>query len=154
MKSHGFIMIVALMLLTGCKGRKTVFEEFTSFERNNWQKFNLLSYDFEIDEPGGDYDIFLLVRYNENFPEKFLVFNAELITSHGEQRLRKYNLQLIGFEGNMLGTKSDGFYETGKLLFKDLSFREAGKQLVEIQSMMKDYKVAGIEQIGLKLEKH
>lgn len=151
MRSYGFFMIVTLMLLAGCKGRKTVFEEFTSFERNNWQKFNLLSYDFEIDAPGGDYDIFLLVRYNENFPEKFLVFNAELITSHGEQRLREYNLQLVGFEGNMLGAKSDGFYEAKKLLFKDLSFRETGKQLLEIQSMMKDYEVGGIEQIGLRV---
>ncbi len=148
MKQAVFFIII-LLLFFSCGNPVTEYEEFTVFENQTWNKFRIISFDFNISNTDADYNIWLCVRYNKNFPEKKLKFNTELKAANGEQRLREASITLFNIDNKIIGEKKADYFEIKYPLYNNLHFNEKGKQKVEIQNMMGKYVLPGIKQIGI-----
>lgn len=74
----------------------------------NLRKLVLIS---PLKKQGSGYYIYLIVRFNENFPQMSLSFNAELDAPGGEQRFRDYDIMIKDPYKNLQGESHNEYYE-------------------------------------------
>lgn len=151
MKRTGSLIII-LFIVCSCSNTITEFEEFTVFENQSWNKFRILTFDFNISDTDAEYNIWLVVRYNNNFPEEKLHINTELVAANGEQRLREVSFRLFDADKKITGKEKLDYFEIKYPLYQELVFNEKGMQKTEIQNMMGKFELPGIEEIGIVVE--
>ncbi len=153
MKRLKVILIFLIIILTSC-GSQTVFEEYHTFEKQSWNKFKLLPFEFDVNSISGSYAVYMIIRYNRDFPQMTLSFNSELIGPDGEQRRRSIDIKLKDQHRNLLGADQSDYYEIKYPLYPDFKFNTKGICIIEFQNEMKKYETAGLIQIGLLVEHH
>ena len=151
MKKYAIILVLIFAMFQSCNNDESVSQIY-SFSNNTWQRFNFLNFDFPIEEEGHAYDIFILLRYTDDFPSQALLLNLVMMLPGGEERIRDYKLEVRDANKQLLGTKKAGYYE--RLIPVRRSFRisEAGLLKFEIENLMTKYYTPGMVEFGMVLE--
>jgi gliding motility-associated lipoprotein GldH len=123
-----------------------------SFSNSTWQRFNFLNFDFPIEEEGEKYDIYVLLRYTDDFPSQALLINLVMTLPGGEVRIRDYKLEVRGDDKNLLGSKKAGYYERLIPVRKAFHLSETGLLKFEIENLMTKYYTPGMVEFGIVLE--
>jgi gliding motility-associated lipoprotein GldH len=144
----GFVLI---SILAGCRQHLPEVR-FQTFGDGVWERFDFVNFEFEIDEPGRDYNIYLTVRYNEEFQGQFLPVNLMMRTPSGGERIREFNLLLRNRAGEFTGEQKEDIYELSTLTHPGISFNERGKCKFELENLSTKYFTPGITAIGIVLE--
>ncbi len=151
MKKYAMIAIFIFALLQGCDNDESVSQIY-SFSNSTWQRFNYLNFDFPIEEDGHNYDIFVLLRYTDDFPSQALLINLVMTLPGGEERIREYKLEIKDDDKQLLGTKKAGYHERLISVRKAIRISEAGSLKFEIENLMTKYYTPGIVEFGIVLE--
>lgn len=146
-------LIIALISLNQCKP-KTVYESSKAFTNEVWTGMSKVRFNYDVINTNKHYDFYLIIDYTDDFPEKYLEFETEVLTPCGEQRLRRFKKQLENKYFEVHSPEETQSYKKKIRLLKDLSFEEKGKCTIEISSLMDKYRVPGISAIGLIIQAH
>ena len=136
MKRNGlYIGCAALWLasLLSC-GQHDVYNEFNTLPKNGWFKRDVQRFTPESPDSTGRYDLFLTLRHNGDYAYR--------------------NLWLfVSYEFGRWSGGGWGSYYQQELLLDDC-FRFGSDQVVTIQQAMRDDRIRGISDIGIRIAPH
>lgn len=101
------LFVFAALLLISCDG-KTVYSESGDVPENRWQKADIKTYEFDLEEAATPYEIEVLFSYVYGSQVKPLPLIAEITYPDGQMRSSEFNLE-FKVDGNDLGDCSGDF---------------------------------------------
>ncbi len=137
--------------------KKRVFDDYKSVG-NSWDKDSLVSFDLPKLDPKKEYNLFLNLRDNNDYPFNNIFLIVSMSYPDGVTKVDTLEYEMADAEGNLLG---DGFSDVkeSKLVYKERAKFKAGKHKVTIkQAARKTGKVAGINklegitEVGFRIE--
>jgi gliding motility-associated lipoprotein GldH len=151
-----FLFMLMVFLLFSCD-KKRVFDDYKSVGIS-WDKDSLVSFDLPKLDPKKEYNLFLNLRDNNDYPFNNIFLIVSMSYPDGVTKVDTLEYQMADAEGNLLG---DGFSDVkeSKLIFKERVKFKAGKHKVTIkQAARQTGKVAGIDklegitEVGFRIE--
>lgn len=144
-------MWIALIFI-GCKKQEELIQ-LRAFESNTWKRFDFVHVEFPVTDIKHSWNIYIVIRYNDDYKERMLPVNVEMITPSGDTRIRDYNLILRSINNNVItGELKDGYYEVKTLTHPQFQFSETGICSFEIENLNSKFFTAGVQEIGILLE--
>ncbi|RZJ68067.1 MAG: hypothetical protein EOO50_02980 [Flavobacterium sp.] len=101
------LFVFAMLLLISCNG-KTVYSESGDVPENRWQKADIKTYEFEIDQAATQYEIEVLMSYVYGSQVRPLPLIAEITYPDGQMRSSEFSLEFKN-AGEDLGDCSGDF---------------------------------------------
>ncbi|MCF8366098.1 MAG: gliding motility lipoprotein GldH [Bacteroidales bacterium] len=151
MKRIFLLTTILIFSFASCRDDKSV-SRIHNFTNANWQRFEFLNFEFQIDNADTDYNILVLLRYTNDFPSQALIVNLVMNLPSGEERIREYKLNIRDDDGELLGEKKAGYYERFIDIRKEIRFGEPGLLKCEIENLMTKYYTPGVVEFGIVLE--
>lgn len=155
MKKTGLLIGLAVVGLGSlCSCRQTdVYNEFNTLPRNGWFKRDVQRFTPESPDSTGRYDLYLTLRHNGDYAYRNLWLFVSYTGSDGEQKTDTVNCELADEFGRWSGGGWGSYYQQELLL--DDCFRFVGKeQVVTIQQAMRDDRIRGISDVGIRIAPH
>lgn len=152
------LLLFGVMLLLFSCDKKRVFDEYKSVGKN-WNKDSIVSFDLPQLDPKRQYNLFLNLRDNNNYPYNNIFLIVSMEQPGKKVTVDTLEYQMANPDGSLLG---DGFTDVkeSKLVYKERIKFPAGAYKVHIkQAMRQTGKVAGIQQlegiteVGFRIEK-
>ncbi len=143
--------IIACFLFLSCGG-PTVFDRYQQIEGRYWEKEKEYFFTFEIDDTTYTYDLSLEIRNNNLYPYQNLwIFWDEKQPS---QTILKDTIECILADdyGKWFG-KGISLYESSFPLRSGYYFAEKGSYTFSFRQGMRNDKLPGIQEVGLKVVK-
>lgn len=141
-------LILCGTLLTSCSSERTVYEEYIKFESLSWDRFNLLTFETEIENIETPYDFFVSIRHFPGFPHKEMLVNLTIYSPAGDMRSTDYTLELKDSEGQSLSSCMGDYCDVVIPLRRDFSFYEPGLVKFELENKYSKVELPGIIEIG------
>ena len=155
MKKTGLLIGLAVVGLGSlCSCRQTdVYNEFNTLPRNGWFKRDVQRFTPESPDSTGRYDLYLTLRHNGDYAYRNLWLFVSYTGADGEQKTDTVNCELADEFGRWSGGGWGSYYQQELLL--DDRFRFVGKeQVVTIQQAMRDDRIRGISDVGIRIAPH
>lgn len=147
-----FMLLVVVLINSSCT-RNSRMEQFRTFDKNIWERFDYVRFEFEIERVNQSYDAWLVVQYTDDFQGRFLPLHVELITPSGDSRTKDVNVFIRSVQDNSeLGVPTNGYREVKTLTHRSLQFFEKGTCSFEIENLNSKYFTYGIHAVGYILE--
>ena len=100
-KAFLVFLLPVMLLFSGCSRPKNV-EKYYRFSNCNWNRFNKLHYEFNL-EKNGTFDVYLEVRLKKSFSHDDLPVNMVMNTPSGEERTRECQIIVKNGKGELQG---------------------------------------------------
>ena len=149
----GKLMIYILIFLMSSCDNNIHYNYFEKFNNNSWNRFSELNFEFPVNESGIEYNIYLLIKFDESFSYDKLLINTAFYTPSGEERFTKYDIKVKDKNGEFIGEKQDDQIELKFSLRKDFRFSKDGICKLEVENRMTKIETPGIIGIGIVVEK-
>jgi len=156
LKSSLLFFIVAILLVSCDK--KRVFDEYKSVGKS-WNKDSIVSFELPKIDTTKQYNAFLNIRDDDNYPFSNLFVIVSLEQPDGVTKVDTLEYQMADAEGNLLG---NGFTDVkeSKLVYKKrmqfksgiykVHIRQANRQTGRVTGVPQ---LDGITEVGFRLEK-
>ena len=155
MKKTGLLIglaVVGLGSICSCR-QDDVYNEFNTLPRNGWFKRDVQRFTPESPDSTGRYDLYLTLRHNGDYAYRNLWLFVSYTGADGEQKTDTVNCELADEFGRWSGGGWGSYYQQELLL--DDCFRFVGKeQVVTIQQAMRDDRIRGISDVGIRIAPH
>jgi gliding motility-associated lipoprotein GldH len=145
-------LFAILILITISCSRDDSVAKIRSFVNNTWERFDFVTFDFTIEEEESVHNIYLLLRYNDDFPSEALLINFVMTMPSGEERIRDYKINLKEKDGTLSGVEKAGYHEKVFTIREGMRIAEAGNLNFEIENLMTKFFTPGIVEIGIVME--
>ena len=149
--------MLIVLFLASCDDKR-VFDEYKSVG-SAWNKDSIVSFDLPKLEPTKQYNLFLNVRNNDNYPFNNLFLLVSLENPDGLTKVDTLEYAMANLDGTLLG---EGFSDTkeSKLFYKEnLKFDKKGQYKVRIQQAVRqsgkvkgEKELKGITEVGFRIE--
>ncbi len=146
------------LFLVSCGGDH-FFDEFQS-TKGGWKKEDIKKFTFEQKDTVGNYDVYINIRNNNNYPYSNLFLIVKTFMPNGKATVDTMQYEMARPDGSLLG---EGFSDTktSKLLFKNAyTFKTPGVYTVEIEHAIRSAGktdgvtvLDGVTDVGLRIEK-
>ena len=143
------IFSILIALLAGCSGGGNIYEQYVEFPDGKWERFEKLDFDIPIEKTGREYDIYLVLEYDVNFPDEKLPLHIIMEMPGGEERIKEYHPRLRSHKGIIYGEINENRATQEVLLRRKYAFREAGTATIDIECFYPKYTIDGIYKVGI-----
>jgi len=154
---NSFLFFLVVLTLFSCD-KKRVFDEYKSVGKS-WNKDSIVSFDLPKLDPKKQYNLFINVRDNNDFPFNNLFLIVSMEQPDKKTKVDTLEYQMANPDGSLLG---DGFTDVkeSKLIFKErMKFTEGEYKIHIKQAVRQTGKVTGVEkldgitEVGFRIEK-
>ena len=153
MKNIRNLLFITLILATiGCR-EDNPNEIYYPFQSESWQRFNILSFELQVEKADKPYEVVFFARHNLDFPYRSLDFNMVMNTPSGEERIKEYRLKVKNPAGKLLGKCENEICEVMVVLKKEIYFNKSGLLVIELENLTPRMKTPGLLGVGIRLEK-
>jgi gliding motility-associated lipoprotein GldH len=152
-----FLYSLIVFSLFSCD-KKRVFDEYKSVEKS-WDKDSIISFDLPKFDTNKNYDLFVNIRDNNDYPFNNLFLIVTLEQPDKVTKVDTLEYQMSNPDGTLLG---EGFTDikNSKLIYKEKMKFKAGNYKIHIkQATRQTGKVAGVQklegitEVGFRIEK-
>ncbi|NOY51959.1 MAG: gliding motility lipoprotein GldH [Chlorobi bacterium] len=147
MKRIIFVFLATIFLFS-C-ANDTVYKEYRKFDNLNWDRFNILNFNVNV-EKGQSLDFDLLLRHHTNYPYNFLDANITFYTPAGATLSRDYHFDLKDKKGKWKADGLGDYWDMELPIRKGMRISKAGIMKVRVENKMTKINTPGIMEIGLK----
>jgi gliding motility-associated lipoprotein GldH len=154
-KSKFLVLFIALILFSCDK--KRVFDDYKSID-GSWNKDSIVSFDFPKLESNKQYNLFLTLRGNNDYPYNNLFLIVNLDQPDGITKVDTLEYEMADPEGNLLGNGFTDVKESSLIYKEKVSFKP-GKYKIHIKHAVRktgkivgDEKLEGITEVGFRIE--
>ncbi len=151
-----FLILVMVFVLFSCD-EKRVFDDYKSIE-NSWHKDSIMSFDLPNLDLKKQYNLYLTLRGNNDYPYNNLFLIVNLDQPDGNVKVDTLEYEMADPEGNLLGTGFTDIKES-KLIYKEKVGFKKGKYKIHIKHAVRktgkivgDEKLEGITEVGFRIE--
>lgn len=153
------IVLLLSLILTSCSNRQDNIVIFKEFNNQEWERFDYLNGEFNVDKPSQKYDIVMEVLVNDDYPNVYkapskdcpLLFNLTINNPNGNgKRSNNYRFMLKDTDGNWKADKKDGYYVFKLPLMEKISLNEKGSYNFKIENRYPKDPLQGIKSVTLK----
>ena len=155
--NNSFLFFRMVLTLFSCD-KKRVFDEYKSVGKS-WNKDSIVSFDLPKLDPKKQYNLFINIRDNNDFPFNNLFLIVLMEQPDKKTKVDTLEYQMANADGSLLG---DGFTDVkeSKLIFKErMKFAEGDYKIHIKQAVRQTGKVTGVEkldgitEVGFRIEK-
>ncbi len=155
--NNSFLFFLMVLTLFSCD-KKRVFDEYKSVGKS-WNKDSIVSFDLPKLDPKKQYNLFINIRDNNDFPFNNLFLIVLMEQPDKKTKVDTLEYQMANADGSLLG---DGFTDVkeSKLIFKErMKFTEGDYKIHIKQAVRQTGKVTGVEkldgitEVGFRIEK-
>jgi gliding motility-associated lipoprotein GldH len=151
------LFFLTLILLVSCD-KKRVFDEYKSVG-SSWKKTDIVNFDLPKLEATKQYNLFLSIRNNNDYPFNNLFLKVSLENPDGLVKVDTLEYQMANPDGTLLGEGFSDIKES-KLFFKEnVKFDKKGNYKVKIQQAVRqsgkvsgEKELKGITEVGFRIE--
>lgn len=152
-----FLFVIVAMLFISCD-KKRVFDEYKPVGKS-WDKDSIVTFNLPEIDSTKQYNLFLNIRDNSNYPYNNLFLIVSLVAPNGLTTVDTLEYLMADNEGNLLG---EGFTDvkTSKLVYKERMKFKAGKNILHVKQAVRETgkvngveKLEGITDVGFRIEK-
>lgn len=145
--------ILGVLFLTSCY-KSAFFEENRHVASETWKQGDTLYYKLQITDTIHYFDFYLNVRNSTDYRYRNLYLFMNTKFPGGGIARDTIECMLAAADGKWYG-KGMGKIKDNRILFKKaVRFPHAGTYLIGIQQAMREVKLAGISDIGVRIESH
>lgn len=159
LRKNNFLVIGLLSVLFVSCDKNRVFDGYQEID-GSWHKDEQVSFTFDQNDTITNYNMFVNIRNNNNYPFNNLFLIVSMLQPDGVTKVDTLEYQMAKEDGTLLG---DGFSDIkeSKLWYKEnTKFPKTGKYTVSIQQAVRETgKIGGMEQlqgvseVGFRIEK-
>lgn len=146
-------LVTSLLILSSC-GKSAFYEKNLHVTSDAWKQGDTLYYQVPVTDTVHYFDFYLNVRNSTSYRYRnlFLFINTKF--PGGGISRDTVECILAGADGKWYG-KGMGKIKDSRILFKKaVRFPHAGTYLIGIEQGMREIKLDGIHDIGVRIEKH
>lgn len=150
-----FISFAALLLLfthTSCN-QNVLMDENLSINKEGWDVNQKAAFNVAIEDTLGIYSFFVNIRQRETYRYSNLYIFLHTTFPNGTLTHDTIECVLARDDGRWLGKSSGSLISNQILLNASLRFPIAGNYRFEIEQAMRERKLQGIEDVGIRIEK-
>ena len=153
------ILLFTAMILTSCTKKQDNIVIYKEFQNQEWERFEYLRGNFNVEKPSQKYDIIMEVSVNENYPNVYethqsdgpLLFNLTIKNPEGKgARSRDYKFMLKDKDGNWKADKKNDCYIFKLPIIGEMSFSEKGAYDFILENKYPKDPLQGINSVTLK----
>ena len=153
------ILLLLSLFFSSCSSKQDNIVIFREFKNLEWERFEYLQGDFNVEKPSQKYDIIMEVSVNENYPNVYethqsdcpLLFNLTIKNPEGEgARSRDYRFMLKDKDGNWKADKKNDCYVFRLPIIGEMSFSEKGIYTFKVENKYPKDPLYGIKSVTLK----
>ena len=149
---RSLLFITLILTAIGCR-EDNPNEIYYPFESESWQRFNILSFEHQVEKGDKPYEVVFFARHNKDFPYHTLDFNMVMNTPSGEERINEYRLKVKNRAGQFLGHCEEEICEVTIVLKKEIYFNKSGLLIIELENLTPRMKTPGLLGVGVRIEK-
>jgi gliding motility-associated lipoprotein GldH len=151
MKNKLLISTFFLVLFASCVNNDIYFHSYT-IPAEGWDKNQSYSFDIEIEDIDASYNVLVNVRNNAGYPYQNLwLFSLETID--GVQKGDSIDFYLADERGKWLGRGAGDIREMAVFFREGIRFEHAGTYKIQLWQGMRDDVLAGVNDVGVRVEK-
>jgi gliding motility-associated lipoprotein GldH len=147
-----FPLLLTLVAFTACTQQK-LFEQFQKFDKQSWNRFNILKFDVPVKDTINTFDIIFSIRHFPEFSIKELPINLTIYMPSGEMRTAEHLLIFTDKEGNKLSECLGDLCDISFPVRESFVFPESGTVRIEIENKWSKLDLPGIMEAGLILKR-
>ncbi|MEI6865068.1 gliding motility lipoprotein GldH [Flavicella sp.] len=159
-KTHKLILLFSLLISLSACDEHRVFDSYSSVGTVGWNKEDLVSFQFEMLDSIGSYDLFIQVRNTNEFEYSNLYLITELQYPSGFHVIDTLEYKMADSFGRWLGSGFTDIKEN-KLYYKEnFEFSEKGTYGFNIQQAMRKrnelegiQSLKGVSDVGFRIER-
>mgnify|MGYP000465822827 CR=1 FL=1 len=148
-----YISSVFILILFSACGGDQLIDEYMDIPEKSWDQNDTYRFQFEVDDTSAMYDMLIKLRHNNDYNYSNIYFFVKVRSPEGFVQSDTIQYLLAAPEGKWLG---DGIGElkTNLFLYGDhVRFPKEGTYTFEISQGMREEKLLGFEDIGLRVAK-
>ena len=150
--SKYIFFFVSLLMLSSCM-RGRIYEKYESLQNWDWNYADSKSFPIEIKEPGKHYNIYVNVRHSEDYLYSNLWVQLQIKKPGNKEDNQRFALTLATQEGRWLGTRLGSIYDIPPfLVLQNYSIPDIGQYNFILRHAMRDDKISGIMDVGIRVE--
>jgi gliding motility-associated lipoprotein GldH len=146
------LLIISSAMLISC-GKGKVFEEYKKLPDYNWNRFDNIIFEADIEDADVNYNIYIAIRHITNYPFKNLVLTSIMTTPGGEERFLDHDLRIRDDNGKPLGNGMGDIWDINIPIRNNFRFKKPGRLIIEFENRMPRPVTQGIMEVGLIIEK-
>lgn len=144
---------VGILFLTSC-GNSAFFEKNQHVATDTWKQADTLFYEVPVTDTVRYFDFYLNIRNSTGYRYRNLYLFITTRFPGGGISRDTVECMLAAADGKWFG-KGMGKIKDNRILFKKaVRFPHAGTYLIGIEQAMREDKLAGINDVGVRIEKH
>lgn len=140
------------LFIIGCSNNDVYFK-YKSVPISGWNKDSLCTFDVNIKDPSSAYNLYINIRNRGEYPYQNLWLFLNKITPDSLQTSDSVECYLADNQGKWLGSGIGSVLEMSVLYQQNIKFKTAGIYKYRIGHGMRDTVLAGINDIGIRVEK-
>ena len=147
------VVIVFIALLFSACDRDKFFDESLSLPGDTWSKDEALAFTIPVDDTLSAYRFFINVRNSNTYSYNNIYFFLTTEYPGGGFSQDTIECLLAAKDGSWLG-KGTGAYRDNQIHIRDnIIFPQKGKYTLRLRQAMREDKLEGISEAGIRLEK-
>ena len=152
MRSKILYIVIAFFCIAGCQSPNNFYQKTISLS-NGWQADSAVAFNIPVKSPKENYDIFMVIRNNNEYPFSNIYFFTEFTSPNGKKMIDTLEYQLAYPDGEWIGSGMGGIKENTLVYKEKISLKDTGTYQLKIKQAMRENPLIGIEDIGLIVEK-
>lgn len=151
-----FLLFFIISLFFSACDDDRVFEQITDLDNREWIVSEKPEFEFVIDNPGAQYNLYCNIRNSVSYPYARFFFTYYLQDSTGAEIKRALMTEYLfdAKTGKPFGKSGIGdLYDHRFLLLKGYQFPYRGKYRVKFEQFMRTDTLSGILAVGLRVER-
>lgn len=147
------ILFVFLIPLFWSCGNEVIIDQNREFENEYWNVSEVFETQFDISDTINNYNFFLTLRNTDDYSYQNLFVFLKTTFPNGKSKLDTINCPLANRQGKWLGKGFAGIYDNRVLYMARKRFPLEGNYTIRVEQAMRDDELAGILDIGIRIEK-
>lgn len=148
----GCLIATAMLVLAGC-GRKVLYADSMRVDEKGWDMSEKCYFDVEAEDTLASWNFFVDVRNACDYPYSNLFLFVETTYPDGSLSRDTLECPLAAPDGSWLGKQSGHYVSNRYYLRKGVRFPLRGEYRFAVGHGMRDTVLAGVKNIGLKIER-
>ena len=152
MKRYSFFLLLFIAAIAGCSSDNTtrVYHRFTD---RTWYRFNILQFEVPVTGNAEPVNVVFFASIGQDYSFDSLAFNMVMKTPSGEELLKECSMRVKDRSGKFLAAFTGDSCEMSLMLKRDLVPDKDGVLLVELENLVPRLRTAGLNGVGIRLEK-
>jgi len=148
------LIIVALVAcgFWACN-KSDIYTQYITLRENGWSKDSLYTFDVPVTDTTFLYNVYINIRNRSEYPYQNLWLFLRNTSPDKKTTRDTIECYLADDYGKWIGSGNGAVYEMPVLYAKNLKFHKAGTYRYQVGHGMRDKILAGINDIGVRVEK-